>query len=117
MIRVSLIASTLLLALVQYSVPISRAQERSRPQTVEQSAPDDVVHISTTLVTVPVSVKDRHGTTVRDLRREDFHLYEDGVEQEIAYFASPDARSQSAEKRFTVVPLFGTSDSTQFKLK
>jgi VWFA-related protein len=51
------------------------------------------------------------------LRREDFHLYEDGVEQEIAYFESPDARSESAEKPFTVVLLLDNSDSTQFKLK
>src|SRR3954453_17262781 len=47
----------------------------------------DVVRVNTSLVTVPVSVMDRDGKYIPTLGREDFHIFEDGVEQRIAYFA------------------------------
>jgi Ca-activated chloride channel homolog len=69
----------------------------------------DVIRVSTNLVTVPVSVMDRNGRFVPDLTQKQFHVYEDGVEQEIAFF-------ETAEKPFTVALLLDTSDSTRFKL-
>src|SRR5260370_18561192 len=54
------------------------------PETVE----GDVVPVNTTLVTVPVSVMDRNGKYIPDLRRSDFRVFENGVEQRIAYFAT-----------------------------
>ena len=69
----------------------------------------DVVRTDTTLVTVPVSVIDRDGRYISDLRREDFHIYEDGVEQEVAYFGA-------VEKPFTVILMLDTSASTWSKL-
>ena len=69
----------------------------------------DVVRIDTTLVTVPVSVLDRNGRFIPDLQKQDFHIYEDGVEQEIAYFAS-------VEKPCTVVLMLDTSASTWSRL-
>lgn len=47
---------------------------------------DDVVKITTSLVRVPVSVRDRHGRYVTDLQKEDFKIYEEGEEQQIALF-------------------------------
>ncbi len=47
---------------------------------------DDEVRLETTLVNVYVKVVDRAGRPAPDLRREDFRVFEDGVEQEIAYF-------------------------------
>ena len=99
----------------------SRAQKKDLPQAGEQSTQDDVIRVNTTFVTVPVSVKDRKGKSVLNLRREAFRLYEDGVEQEIVYFESPaetnGPRSESAEKPLTVALLLDLSDSTQFKLQ
>jgi VWFA-related protein len=69
----------------------------------------DVVRIDTNLVTVPVSVLDRDGRYISDLQKEDFHIAEDGVEQEIAYFGT-------VEKPFTVVLMIDTSASTWSKL-
>ncbi|MBD0373270.1 MAG: VWA domain-containing protein, partial [Pyrinomonadaceae bacterium] len=69
----------------------------------------DTLRISTNLVTVPVSVTDRNGKYVPNLRKEDFRVYEDGVEQEVAYFAS-------VEKPFTVALLLDTSVSTRNNL-
>lgn len=47
---------------------------------------NDVVRVTTSLVRVPVSVRDRDGRYVIDLKQEDFHVNEDGGEQRISYF-------------------------------
>jgi Ca-activated chloride channel homolog len=69
----------------------------------------DVVRIDTNLVTVPVSVLDRQGRFISDLRREQFSVLENGVEQKIAYF-------EPTDKPFTVALLLDTSGSTFFHL-
>ena len=69
----------------------------------------DVLRIDTNLVTVPVSVLDRQGRFISDLRREQFKVFENGVEQKLAYF-------ESTEKPFTVALLLDTSGSTFFHL-
>jgi Ca-activated chloride channel homolog len=70
----------------------------------------DVLRIDTTLVTVPFSVKDRNGRYIPDLRREDFRVFEEGVEQKVTYFATVD-------QPFTVVLVIDTSNSTNFRLE
>jgi VWFA-related protein len=72
-------------------------------------AEGDVVRVNTSLVTVPVSVLDRQGRFIPDLKREDFQVFENGVEQPIAYW-------EPADKPFTVALLLDTSPSTQFHL-
>jgi VWFA-related protein len=91
------------------SVPSVAAPEAVTQPTGEEVGADDVVRIGTTLVTVPVSITDRDGRYIPDLRKEDFRIYEDGVEQEVAYFAA-------VEKPFTVVLMLDTSASTWSKL-
>jgi VWFA-related protein len=78
----------------------------AQAETVE----GDVVRVDTTLVTVPVSVRDRDGRYAPDLRREDFKLFEDGQEQRIAYFATVD-------QPFTVALVLDTSSSTDLRLE
>jgi len=95
-----------LLISVLLASPSSHGQKQ---KPIDQSD-DDVIRVSTSVVTVPVGVMDRQGRFVPDLKAEHFHLYEDGVEQNIAFF-------ESAEKPFTVALLLDTSDSTRFKLK
>ena len=75
----------------------------------EEVAEGDVVRVNTSLVTVPVSVLDRQGRFIPDLKREDFRVFENGVEQPIAYW-------EPADKPFTVALLLDTSPSTQFHL-
>ena len=75
----------------------------------EEVSEGDVVRVDTTLVTVPVSVLDRQGRFVPNLRREDFSVFENGAEQSIAYF-------EPSEKPFTVALLLDTSASTHFHL-
>ena len=89
--------------------------EASDGVTTDRIAPggetieDDVIRFDTALVTIPVSVMDRNGRYVPLLRRENFRIVEDGVEQKIAYFATTDAP-------FTVVLLIDTSGSTSMRL-
>ena len=107
----------LLLSLLTLSVQLTKSQTRPRrlgeamaePSPSPQPAEMDVVRVETNLVTVPVSVVDRDGRYVSDLRKEDFQLAEDGIDQEIAYFAA-------IEKPFTVVLMIDTSASTWSKL-
>ncbi|HEX7333847.1 MAG TPA: VWA domain-containing protein [Pyrinomonadaceae bacterium] len=75
----------------------------------EEVSEGDVVRIDTNLVTVPVSVLDRQGRFISDLQRQQFTVFENGVEQKIAYF-------ESTEKPFTVALLLDTSGSTFFHL-
>jgi len=70
----------------------------------------DTLTVNTALVTVPVTVMDRNGHYVPNLTRRDFHVFENGAEQKIAYFATVD-------QPFTVVLLIDTSGSTHFKIE
>lgn len=70
----------------------------------------DIVTVETNLITIPVSVFDRDGLYIPNLRQNDFKIFEDGKEQEIAYFGTSD-------KPFTVILLIDTSPSTQYKIE
>jgi Ca-activated chloride channel family protein len=72
----------------------------------EEISEGDVIRIDTELVSVNVSVVDR-GTNrgVNDLTRDDFRLYEDNVQQQIAHF-------DSASAPFNLVLLIDLSGST-----
>lgn len=75
----------------------------------EEIGEDGTVRVNVSLVTVPASVMDRDGKYIFDLKREEFRLYENGIEQEIAFFAS-------TEKPFTVVLMLDVSDSAIFRI-
>ncbi|HEU4836121.1 MAG TPA: VWA domain-containing protein [Pyrinomonadaceae bacterium] len=74
-----------------------------------ESVEGDVIRFDSTLVTVPVTVTDRNGGYVPLLRRDQFRVTENGVEQKIAYFAASTAP-------FSLVLLIDTSGSTNFRL-
>src|ERR1700741_5118478 len=57
------------------------AQEPQKPDS--SPAP---IRVSTELVLVNVVARDRKGNPVRDLKQEDFTLYEDGKKQQISTF-------------------------------
>src|SRR5688572_25483561 len=47
---------------------------------------DEVVRVDTDLVAFEVSVSDKNGNPVRNLRAEDFRVFEDGIERSIDFF-------------------------------
>lgn len=52
-----------------------------------QSTPDGVVKISTSLIQIDVSVTDKKGRTITDLKPEEIEIYENGVKQKITGFS------------------------------
>ncbi|MCI0488458.1 MAG: VWA domain-containing protein [Blastocatellia bacterium] len=104
-------------ALAQSGRPMRRGEpvkKEAQPQESKQTADDDkrdqdAVKLDTTLVTVPVVVSDRNGLYIPDMRQEEFTVYEDGVEQEVVFFAT-------IKEPFHVALMLDTSASTQEKL-
>lgn len=58
-------------------------------------ADDDVVKITTTLVQVDVTVTDKKGRPVTDLRPDEFEIYENGKKQEITNFSFVSSKRRS----------------------
>ena len=71
---------------------------------------NDIVRVSTNLITVPAEVMDRNGRFIGSLTKNDFRIFENGVEQEVSYFAP-------VEQPFTVALLLDVSGSTQTQLQ
>ena len=83
----------------------AKPKEEEEPEVEE----DDIVRVSTNLITVPAEVLDRNGRYIGNLTKNDFRIFENGVEQELAYFAP-------VEQPFTVALLLDVSGSTQTQL-
>jgi VWFA-related protein len=82
--KLSLLASVLLCVLLIF-LP-SPAQQRRAQTSQDEQEVDDVLRIDTDLIPFDVVVTNAEGETVRNLKPEDFKLYEDGVERPIAFF-------------------------------
>jgi Ca-activated chloride channel homolog len=78
--------------------------------TSETTNDEEAIKVETNLITIPVSVYERSGVYIGGLRQSDFKIFEDGKEQEIAYFGT-------TEQPFSVVLLIDTSPSTSFKIE
>lgn len=85
-------------------------QPQQQPTPPEEVDAGDIIRVNTTLVTIPVSAMDRDGRYVPNLQKGDFRIWEDGIEQEVAFF-------QSVDKPFSVVLMLDTSPSTEFRLE
>lgn len=94
-----------------------RIRPASKPVVKAEATPDEtgvgtdeVLKIETNLITIPVSVFDKYGLYIPGLRRSDFRIFEDGVEQQIAYFGTSD-------KPFTVALVLDVSPSTAYRIE
>jgi VWFA-related protein len=87
-------------------------EEEPPPIIVTNTEPvedDEIIKIETNLVTMPVTVLDRSGRFVPNLRQEDFRIFENNVEQPVGFFAR-------VETPFTVILMLDVSPSTQYKI-
>lgn len=69
----------------------------SRPVSSQRSTappPQGTLKVRVSLVKVDTSIVDAHGKFVEGLQRENFHVFDNGVEQPITFFASADAPAQ-----------------------
>ncbi len=82
-----------------YNLPI--LSQTPTPTPTPPSA-EDVVKISTALVQVDVTVTGKDGKIVRDLKAEDFEIYENGVIQKVTNFSFIAAGAET--ERGTVKP-------------
>jgi Ca-activated chloride channel family protein len=67
------------------------------------------VSVKVDMVSLPVVVTDANGNHIRDLKKEDFQVLEDGVPQQIGGFAA-------VEEPISVALTLDTSGSTEFQL-
>lgn len=80
-------------------------QPQQQPETPDDSG---TIKIDTSLVSIPVTALDHGGRYVPFLKKEDFRVYEDGIEQEVADFTP-------VTMPLHVVLLLDVSRSTAFK--
>jgi Ca-activated chloride channel homolog len=101
--------TALCICLSTLAVPlIAQSAEPTLPE--RPPAEGAAVRVETSLVSTPVTVHDRQGKFVPGLRKGDFRIFEDEVEQEIEWFAA-------VEVPFHLVLLLDTSRSTVFRLE
>jgi Ca-activated chloride channel family protein len=80
------------LSFAQYDGPITpRLNPRMNARISVESLPPADLRVDVPLVLIPVHVTTPLGVSVTDLHKNDFRLFEDGVEQHITHFASEDA--------------------------
>lgn len=70
---------------------------------------DEIIKVNTQLVSIPVRVMDKKGRFIGGLGKENFKVFENGDEQEIALFSNEN-------EPFTVALVLDMSYSTTFKL-
>jgi Ca-activated chloride channel homolog len=75
----------------------------------KKSKEDQTIRVRVEMVSLPVVVTDKVGRRVTDLKKEDFQVFEDGVQQEISGFAATD-------EPIDVALLLDTSGSTEREL-
>ena len=106
--------AAVLLTLIRRENPLLQADNRTSPKTtvnilrnkdtlmivvlhqflallafsVTAFAQEDVIRVETELVTLPVTVLDRSGRHAENLHAENFKIFENGIEQKVAFFNS-----------------------------
>jgi VWFA-related protein len=96
---------------VKRGLAIALALVLTRASVVSQQTPTDYTfHTTTELVLVNVTVRDKNGNPVRDLKREDFTILEDNKPQQVISFdlENTDAVLSTAA---TEAPLLGKAQS------
>jgi VWFA-related protein len=68
--------------------PVSGAQQPTPPDAQTPAPGQGRIVFSVNQVVVPVTVKDSSGRLVPDLTKDEFRIFEDKVEQRIAYFSN-----------------------------
>jgi VWFA-related protein len=82
----------------------------SPPQENASQGVGTTLRVETTLVQIPVAVTDSVNRLVLGLQKQDFHVFEDGVEQDIAHFSGEEAP-------LSVGLAFDESGSMDYKLQ
>ena len=76
-----------------FVMSLAAASAGVRAQVAPPELRRDVFRVDTEVVLLDIVVRDKKGRTVRDLRREELDVYEDGVRQETGNFRFLDSRA------------------------
>lgn len=87
--------------------PSRSSQDSQTPQQKEPPQSSAPLEVQTTVVNVFTTVRDRHNGIVSDLGKNDFKVFEDGVEQKISYF------TKEVDLPLSLALLMDTSGSMQ----
>ena len=116
-----LLSGTAALAQSGRGAPTGTEGKRNRrdPQPTATATPNpeadtsrddgDIIKVETDIVTVPIRILDKRGRFVGGLQKEDFKIFDEGVEQEITHFATE-------KEPFTVALMLDMSYSSKFKI-
>jgi Ca-activated chloride channel homolog len=77
---------------------------------VSTETDEETIKVDTNLISIPVTVATKNGSFVPSLSKGNFQVFEDGKEQEVAYFGTTD-------KPFTAILLIDVSGSTSLKIE
>lgn len=89
--------------------PETRNEEPPAEDISADDGSDELIKVDTGLVSIPVRVMDRKSRFVGGLSQQSFKVFENGAEQEIAYFTNE-------AQPFTVALVLDMSYSTTFKI-
>lgn len=104
--RLFVIVLLFVTAATSFQAQTAEAKKNRQAETTAENKQedDDVVKVDTLLISVPVIVSDKKNRYVTDLNQSDFKVYDEDIEQEIAFFGHN-------EEPFSAVLLFDTSRS------
>jgi len=60
-------------------------------EAAKRDTPEPLLRVDSSLVLIPVHVTSYFGATVTDLKKDDFAIFQDGIQQTITHFAKDDA--------------------------
>ena len=96
------------------NVTLLSAQSQQKPQN-KKPDDEDTIRVNANLVNVDVIVKDKKGKFVKDLKRDDFVITENGVKQNIEFFNATlgtESSGSTGSGTGTEPPITVTTDTT-----
>ncbi len=92
---------------------LEKRSDKDKPETPSEinqtNSEDEVIRVETDLIIVPTRVTERNGKSVANIKKPEFKIFENGVEQEVAYF-------NVENQPITVALILDMSYSSVFKL-
>ncbi|MGI8670495.1 MAG: VWA domain-containing protein, partial [Aridibacter sp.] len=88
----------LLTFIFAFAISLNAFSQTPQP-TATPMAEDDIVKISTNLIQIDVTVTDKKGNVITDLKPEEVEIYENGKKQDISNFSFISANSEAAKPK------------------
>src|SRR5437879_11665837 len=85
-LRKTVLTAATLFLLASFAAMNAQQPRQDAPPPPPQGGPQTRIRIPVDQVIVPVTVKDSSGRLVPDLRRDEFRIFEDHIEQKVASF-------------------------------